>query len=138
MCVLWRCSRPGRAPRRTGIAAEAIRCCGAVAAAEYARANEVLCGALWPQPAAQQALQRVSVSLSHMLAADLGAAFGAMAAVPPVGGARITAASALGLRAARESCEPIMVAVHAQKKCSRMSVSLHVIFCERGPVSCIA
>ena len=70
-------------------------------AAEYARANEVLCGALWPQPAAQQALQRVSVSLSHMLAADLGAAFGAMAAVPPVGGAWITAASALGLRAAR-------------------------------------
>ena len=41
-------------------------------AAEYARANEVLCGALWPQPAAQQALQRVSVSLLHMLAADLG------------------------------------------------------------------
>ena len=73
-------------------------------AAEYARANEVLCGALWPQPAAQQALQRVSVSLLHMLAADLGAAFGAMAAVPPVGGARITAASALGLRAARGGC----------------------------------
>jgi len=72
-----------------------------VAAKEYARANEVLCGALWPQPAAQQALQRVSVSLSHMSAADLGAAFGAMAAVPPVGGAWITAASALGLRAAR-------------------------------------
>ena len=70
-------------------------------AAEYARANDVLCGALWPQPAAQQALQQVSVSLSHMLAADLGAAFGAMAAVPPVGGARIAAASALGLRAAR-------------------------------------
>ena len=56
-------------------------------AAEYARANDVLCGALWPQPAAQQALQRVSVSLLHVLAADLGAAFGAMAAVPPVGGA---------------------------------------------------
>ena len=47
----------------------------------------MLCGALWPQPAAQQALQRVSVSLSHMLAADLGAAFGAMAAVLPAGGA---------------------------------------------------
>ena len=72
-------------------------------AAEYARANEVLCGALWPQPAAQQALQRVSVSLSHMLAADLGAAFGAAASVLPVGGARIAAASALGLRAARGS-----------------------------------
>ena len=100
---VWRCSRPGRAPRRTGIAAEAIRCCGAVAAEEYARANEVLCGALWPQPAAQQALQRVSVSLSHMLAADLGAAFGAAASVLPVGGARIAAASALGLRAARGS-----------------------------------
>ena len=89
--------------RRTGIAAEAITCCGAVTAEEYARANEVLRGALWPQPAAQQALQRVSVSLSHMLAADLGAAFGAMASVPPVGGARITAASALGLRPARSS-----------------------------------
>ena len=74
VCVLWWCSRPGRAPRRTGIAAEAIRCCGANAAAEYARANEVLCGALWPQPAAQQALQQVSVSLLHVLAADLGAA----------------------------------------------------------------
>ena len=98
---VWWCSRPGRAPRRTGIAAEAIRCCGAVAAEEYARANEVLCGALWPQPAAQQALQRVSVSLSHMLAADLGAAFGAAASVLPAGGARITAASALGLRAER-------------------------------------
>ena len=47
----------------------------------------MLRGALWPQPAAQQALQRVSVSLLHMLAADLGAAFGAMAAVLPVGGA---------------------------------------------------
>ena len=70
-------------------------------AAEYARANDVLCGALWPQPAAQQALQQVSVSLLHMLAADLGAAFGAMAAVPPVGGAWTIAASALGLRAAR-------------------------------------
>ena len=73
-CQVWWCSRPGRAPRRTGIAAEAIRCCGANAAAEYARANEVLCGALWPQPAAQQALQQVSVSLLHVLAADLGAA----------------------------------------------------------------
>ena len=72
-------------------------------AAEYARANEVLCGALWPQPASQQALQRVSVSLLHMLAADLGAAFGAAASVLPVGGARIAAASALGLRAARGS-----------------------------------
>ena len=60
----------------------------------------MLCGALWPQPAAQQAPQRVSVSLLHMLAADLGAAFGAMAAVPPAGGARTTAASALGLREA--------------------------------------
>ena len=58
-----------------------------VAAEEYARANEVLRGALWPQPASQQALQRVSVSLLHMLAADLGAAFGAMVAVLPVGGA---------------------------------------------------
>ena len=69
-------------------------------AAEYARANEVLCGALWPKPK-RQAAQRVSVSLSHMLAADLGAAFGAAASVPPVGGARIAAASALGLRAER-------------------------------------
>ena len=100
VCVLWWCSRPGRAPRRTGIAAEAIRCCGAGRGGVRARANEVLCGALWPQ-ATQQALQRVSVSLLHMLAADLGAAFGAAASVPPVGGARITAASALGLRAAR-------------------------------------
>ena len=70
-------------------------------AAEYARANDVLCGALWPQPAAQQALQQVSVSLSHMSAADLGAAFGAMASVLPAGGARTRAASALGLHAAR-------------------------------------
>ena len=70
-------------------------------AAEYARANEVLCGALWPQPAAQQALQRVSVSLLHMLAADLGAAFGAAASVLPVGGAWTIAASALGFRDAR-------------------------------------
>ena len=69
-------------------------------AAEYARANEVLCGALWPQPASQQALQRVSVSLLHMLAADLGAAFGAAASVPPVGGAWTIASSVLGLRAA--------------------------------------
>ena len=69
-------------------------------AAEYARANDVLCGALWPQPAAQQALQRVSVSFLHMLAADLGAAFGAMAAVLPFGAAWTIAASALGLRAA--------------------------------------
>ena len=72
-------------------------------AAEYARANEVLCGALWPQPASQQALQRVSVSLLHMLAADLGAAFGAAASVPPVGGAWTIASSALGLRAERGS-----------------------------------
>ena len=43
MSSLWRCSRPGRAPRRTGIAAEAIRCCGAVAAEEYARADDVFC-----------------------------------------------------------------------------------------------
>ena len=69
-------------------------------AAEYARANEVLCGALWPQPAAQQALQRVSVSLLHMLAADLGAAFGAAASVLPVGGALNKGSIALGLRAA--------------------------------------
>ena len=72
-----------------------------MAAEEYARANEVLCGALWPRPAPQQALQRVSVSLLQMFAADLGAAFGAMAAVPPVGGAWTIVASALGLRAAR-------------------------------------
>ena len=55
-------------------------------AEEYVR-HDVCFGALWPQPAAQQALQRVSVSLLHMLAADLGAAFGAMVAVLPVGGA---------------------------------------------------
>ena len=67
-------------------------------AAEYARANEVLCGALWPQPAAQQALQRVSVSSSHMLAADLGAAFGAAASVLPVGDALNKGSVALGLR----------------------------------------
>ena len=66
-------------------------------AAEYARANEVLCGALWPQPAAQQ-LQRVSVSLLHMLAADLGAAFGAAASVLPAGGALSKGSVALGLR----------------------------------------
>ena len=66
-------------------------------AAEYARANEVLCGALWPQ-AAQQALQRVSVSSSHMLAADLGAAFGAAASVLPVGDALNKGSVALGLR----------------------------------------
>ena len=100
VCVFCGGARVPAAPRRTGIPEEGIECFGAVAAEEYARANEVLCGALWPQPAAQQALQRVSVSLSHMLAADLGAAVGAAASVLPVGGARIAAASALGLRAA--------------------------------------
>ena len=69
-------------------------------AAEYARANEVLCGALWPQPAAQQALQRVSVSLLHMLAADLGAAFCEAASVLPVGGAWTIASSVLAPSAA--------------------------------------
>jgi len=99
-CVLWWCSRPGW--RRVERASQRrLSDISAPDAAEYARANEVLCGALWPQPAARQALQRVSVSLLHVLAADLGAAFGAAASVLPAGGARITAASALGLRAAR-------------------------------------
>ena len=43
MSNVWRRSRPGRAPRRTGIAAEAIRCCGAVTAEEYARADDIFC-----------------------------------------------------------------------------------------------
>ena len=60
----------------------------------------MLCGALWPQPAARQALQRVSVSLLHVLAADLGAAFGAAASVLPVGGALNKGSIALGLRSA--------------------------------------
>jgi hypothetical protein len=80
------------------IAAEAIERFGA-AAAEDVRVHDVFF-ALWEQPASQQALQRVSVSLLHMLAADLGAAFGAAASVPPVGGAWTIASSVLGLRAA--------------------------------------
>ena len=61
----------------------------------------MLCGALWPQPAAQQALQRVSVSLLHVLAADLGESFGAAASVLPAGGALNKGSVALGLRSAR-------------------------------------
>ena len=41
VCVLWWCSRPSRAPRRTGIAAAAIECVGAVAAAEYVLVHDV-------------------------------------------------------------------------------------------------
>ena len=43
-------------------------------------------------------MQRVSVSLLHMLAADLGAAFGAAASVLPVGDALNKGSVALGLR----------------------------------------
>ena len=73
VCVLWRCSRAR--PRRVERASQRrLSDVSVPDAAEDARANEVLCGALWPQPAAQQALQQVSVSLLHVLAADLGAA----------------------------------------------------------------
>ena len=102
VCVLWWCSRPGRAPRRTGMAAEAMVCFGAVAAAEYVR-HDVCFGALCEQPASrvQTMMQQVSVSL---LAADVGAAFCEAASVLPAGGAWTIAASLLG-SAPREGIE---------------------------------
>ena len=50
---------------------------------------------------ARGAVSRACRGGVSLLAADLGAAFGAMASVLPAGGARTRAASALGLHAAR-------------------------------------